>query len=201
MKLYYKSGACSQVAHILLHEIGQPFTIEAVDLASKKTAAGQDFLQINPRGAVPALQLADGQVLTQNAAILQFLGDGSEIAALKPAYGTLQRARLQEALGFCSDLHSAFGALFRPNLTPEARAGLVAQVERRMGQLEAMLKDGQDYWLEPGFSQADAYAAVVMGWAGLLGVDLGAYPKALALRARVMARPSAQKALKAEGFI
>ncbi len=201
MKLYYKAGACSLAPHIALCEAGLSYQVEAVDLQNKKTETGADYLTINPRGAVPALEVEAGVVVSQNAAILQYIGDHSDVAAFKPAYGTLERARLQEALGFCSDLHSAFGRLYTPNLSADDRAQAVATVNRRMGQLEAMLVDGQDYWLGNAVTQADIYASVVINWKGVLQLDLSAYPKALALYQRVLARPAAQKALKEEGLI
>jgi len=201
VKLYYKAGACSLAPHIVLSETGLPYTFEAVDLKTKVTASGADFLAVNPRGAVPALEIEPGVVITQNAAILQYIGDHSDVAAFKPAYGTMERARLQEALGFCGDLHSAFGGLFAPNLTEEAKAGVLANIARRMGQFEAMLVDGRSYWLGEELTQADVYASVVLGWGFVMQVDLSAYPKALALRERVMARPAVQKALKEEGLI
>jgi glutathione S-transferase len=107
--------------HIVLSEAGFSYDLEVVDLKEKKTASGADYLKINPRGAVPAIEVEPGVVITQNAAILQYIGDHSDVAAFKPAYGTIERARLQEALGFCGDLHTAFGGLFAPNLTEEAR--------------------------------------------------------------------------------
>lgn len=200
MKLYYKAGACSLAPHIVLKEAGLPYELEAVDLKTKKTSDGGDYFAINPRGAVPALEVKPGTVITQNAAILQYIGDHSDVAAFKPAYGTMERARLQEALGFCSDLHSAFSGLFAPDLSDEAKAGVIANINRRMGQLEAMLSDSKAYWLGDDFTQADAYASVVIGWGVGLKVDLSAYPKALKLRERVLARPNAQKALKEEGL-
>lgn len=201
MKLYYKPGACSLAPHIVLSEAGFSYDLETVDLKEKKTASGADYLKINPRGAVPAIEIEPGVVITQNAAILQYIGDHSDIAAFKPAYGTIERARLQEALGFCGDLHVAFGGLFAPNLSDEAKVSVVASINRRMGQFEAILADDRIYWLGTEFTQADAYAAVVIGWGVMMKVDFSAYPKALALRERVMARPAVQKALKEEGLI
>lgn len=201
MKLYYKPGACSLAPHIVLSEAGFAYDLEVVDLKEKKTASGADYLKINPRGAVPAIEIKSGVVVTQNAAILQYIGDHSDVAAFKPAYGTIERARLQEALGFCGDLHVSFGGLFAPNPTEEAKATVIASINRRMGQLEAILEDGRAYWLGAEFTQADAYASVVLGWGLVMKVDLTAYPKALALRERVMSRPAVQKALKEEGLI
>lgn len=201
MKLYYKIGACSLAPHIVLSETGLAYSLEAVDLKTKKTAHDADYLGINPRGAVPALEVEPGVVITQNAAILQYIGDHSDIAAFKPAYGSIERARLQEALGFCADLHVAFGALFNPNLTEDAKPGIVANIHRRMGQLEAMLSDENPYWLGADFTQPDAYACVIIGWGVNLKIDLSAYPKALKLRERVLARPKTKAALKEEGLL
>lgn len=201
MKLFYKAGACSLAAHIILSETGQAFEVEAVDLATKKTASGDDYLAVNPRGAVPAIMLSNGTVITQNAAILQYIGDTSSVAAFKPEYGSIARARLQEALGVCGDLHSAFGALFAPNLTDDARGALVKNITRRMGQFEAMLDAENEYWLGRDFTQPDAYASVVIGWGIAMKLDLSAFPKALALRSRVLERPAVQAAFTAEGLI
>lgn len=201
MKLYYKPGACSLAPHIVLSEAGFSYDLEAVDLKEKKTASGAYYLKINPRGAVPALETEPGVVITQNAAILQYIGDHSDVAAFKPAYGSIERARLQEALGFCGDLHVAFGGLFAPNQSDDAKATVLAAINRRMGQLEAMLDTNNDFWLGNHFTQADAYLSVIIGWGVVMKVDLTAYPKALALRERVMARPAVQKALKEEGLI
>jgi glutathione S-transferase len=199
MKLFYSPGACSLASHIVLHEIGATFDIEKVDLRAKTTATGANYLEINPRGAVPALEVAPGTVLTQGTAILQFLGDASDIATFKPAQGTVERARLQEALGFIGDVHKAFGGLFKPNLTDEEKAGVIAEINRRVGQLEAMLPENGQFILGE-FSQADAYAFTVVNW-GRQFLDFAAYPRLGALMDAVGARPATQAALKAEGLV
>lgn len=197
MKLFYSPGACSLASHIVLHEIGAPFEIEKVDLRAKTTESGTDFLTINPRGAVPALEVEPGLVITQGPAILQFIGDRSEIAAFKPAAGSVERARLQEALGFIGDVHKAFGGLFKPNLSDEEKGAVIGEINRRVGQLEAMLP-AEGYILGE-YSQADAYAFTVVGW-GRQFLDFSQYPKIAALLEAVGARPATQAALKAEGL-
>lgn len=199
MKLFIKPGACSMAAHIILEEIGAPYSTEVVDLATKTTESGLDYRTVNPRGAVPALQLEDGTVLTQNAAILQYLGDTSQIEAFKPAQGSIERARLQEALGFCADLHSAVGGFFAPNLDEAGRARQTLAASRRFAELEAMLP-AQGYWLG-AFTQADAYVFTVAGWTKFVGFDLSPYPKVQALAGLVASRPSTLAMLKAEGLI
>src|SRR5690606_3975722 len=160
-KLFYSPGACSLASHIVLHETGAAFEIEKVDLATKKTESGADFFALNPRGAVPVLEIAPGTVISQGPAILQYVGDSSDIAAFKPAAGTVERARLQEALGFIGDLHKAVGGLFKPNLSDEDKGAVIAEIARRVGQLEAMLPENGPYLLGE-YSQADAYAFTVV---------------------------------------
>ncbi|OUJ15760.1 glutathione binding-like protein [Acetobacter sp. DsW_063] len=201
MKLYYSPGACSLAPHIILKEIGALFTIEKVDLRAKTTETGQDFLKINPRGAVGALEIEPGVVLTQNAAIMQYLGDHSDVAAFKPAYGSMERARLQEALGFCGDLHNAMSALFAPNPTEEAKAAGAAKIELRLTQFEAFLKPGAPYILGETFTQPDAYAFVILNWARAKSFDISRFATAEAFRDRVGARPAVIAALKDEGLI
>lgn len=196
MKLYFSPGACSLAARIILHETGTPFTAVKVDLGTKKTEDGSDYLRINPRGAVPAIEITPGVVLTQNVAVLQYIGDNSGVEAFRPPAGSLERGRLEEAIGFCGDLHSAIGALFSPDLPDDLKKRFAAGFHRRMEQLEAFLPDGSDYWLPWGFTQADAYLAVMLRWPHYLGLDISGYPKAVALRDRVFARPAAQVALK-----
>lgn len=199
MKLFLSPGACSLASHIVLHEIGAPFETEVVDLRAKTTANGANYLDINPRGAVPALEIEPGTVLTQGPAILQYLGDLSDVASFKPAQGSIGRARLQEALGFIGDVHKAFGGLFRPNLSDEEKGAVIAEITRRVGQLEAMLPENGPYILGD-YSAADAYAFTVVNW-GRQFLDFTAFPRLGALMAAVGTRPATLAALKAEGLV
>lgn len=202
MKLYYTPGACSLAAHIILNEAGLPHTAERVDLKTRQTASGADYLKINPRGAVPALEIAPGVVLTQNVAVLTCIGQQSDIPALHPAPDSVAFFRLLEAIGFCEDVHGALGALFAPDLPDATRERLLGTlIPRRLSQVEEMLAAcGNGHLLPEGFTQADALMGVILSWAGPLGVDLSAYPRACALRDAVFARPAAQKARREEGL-
>lgn len=200
MKLYYTPGACSLAPHIVLKEADLPYSLEKVDLASRKTETGENYLEINPRGAVPALEIEPGVVITQNSAILQYIGDHSTIPAFRPAYGSLERARLQEALGFCSDMHDTIGAIFAPDLSGEALDKVVAGINRRLAQFEAMLPDNTEYWLGSDYTQADAYAFVLLSWMFFKHIDISRYTKAVALHKRVGARPAVIGAMEEEGL-
>ena len=123
MKLYFKAGACSLSPHIVLRELGLPFDLEAVDTKAQKTASGANFTAINPKKYVPVLQLDDGQVLTEGAAIVQYLADRKPDAMLAPPWGSLDRYRLQEWLNYvASELHKSFGPVFRASEEQRSRA-------------------------------------------------------------------------------
>ena len=201
MKLYYSPGACSLAVHITLCETGLPFEKESVDLASKKTAGGADFSAINAKGYVPALQLDNGEVLTEGPAINQYLADLVPEKKLAPANGTLDRVRLQSWLTFIgTELHKSFSPLFRPGSSDEAKKQATDAIANRLTYVNNQLA-GKQYLVAEQFSIADAYLFTVVGWMGFLSMPTDAYPHVQALVGRVGARPAVQAALKAEGLI
>lgn len=201
MKLYYAPGACSLSPHIVAREAGLELALEKVDLGSKRTEHGADFLAINPKGYVPALELDDGQLLTEGPAIVQYLADRNPDAGLTPPSGSFERYRLQEALAFISsEIHKGYGPFFDPRLTDEARAERVAYMQKRFGLVEQML-EGKPFLLGERFSAADAYLFVMVNWKDFLKVDLSAFENVLAFHERVGARPAVQAAMRAEGLI
>jgi len=202
MKLYYMPGACSLASHIALRETGEPFEIDRVDGKTKATAGGEDFRTINPKGYVPALRLDDGEVLTEGAAVLQFIADRHPAAGLAPASGTLERARVQEHLNFvASELHKAFSPLFSSTLSEAERKTAQSNVARRFDLLEKTLSDGRSYLVGDTFSVADAYLFVVASWAVPTGVGLDAWPNLKAYVERIGAREAVREAMQAEGLL
>src|SRR5438477_7343493 len=116
MKLYYATGACSLSPHIVLREAERGFDLERVDLATHRTASGADYMLINPKGYVPALELdgAGSMILTEGPAIVQYIADLVPEKRLAPPNGTFLRYHLQEWLNFISsELHKQFSPLFR----------------------------------------------------------------------------------------
>jgi glutathione S-transferase len=201
MKLYFTPGACSLSPHIVAQEVGIPLTLVKVDLATKKVADGGDFTTINPKGYVPALQLDNGELLTEGPAIVQYLADQKPAAKLVPAAGTFERSRIQEMLGFInSELHKTYSPLFNPATPAEIRKEREAYLRRRYGLLEKQLAKGP-YLFGDQFTVADAYLFVVTNWSNFVKLDLSEFPNLMAFQARVSARPAVQTALKAEGLI
>jgi len=201
MKLYYSPGACSMAPHIVAREAGCQFDLEKVDIPSKKTAGGEDFWQINPKGYVPALKLDDGEVLTEVGVIIQYLADQKPESGLAPKAGTMERYRLMEAVNFAAtEIHKQIGALFNPKMTPEMKEVQLGVIERRFNALEKAL-EGKQYVMGEKFSVADAYLFTVLNWTGMHKIDLGKWPNIKGFMARVAARPKVQETLKAEGLI
>ena len=199
MKLYYSPGACSFSPHIVLKEGGFDFTTEKVDLRANKYSGGE-FTSVNPKGYVPTLELDSGEVLTEGAAIVQYLADKKPEAKLIPPLGTMERFRCQEWLTYIStELHKGFGPLFYPT-TPESEKVLATEkLHKRIGFLDSQLA-GKHYLLGSAFSVADAYAFTVLSWAAHVKLDLSAYKNVGAFMERMKKRPKVQEALKDEGL-
>jgi glutathione S-transferase len=197
MKLYYSPGACSLSPHIVLNEAGIAFDAETVDLGAKKTKSGADYKAINPKGAVPALQLDNGQVLTEGSAIVQYLADQKPATKLAPAAGTLERYRLQEWLNYiASEIHKGFSPMFNPKATDEWKQVIKDQLAAKFDYLSKQLQ-GKDY-LMGAFSVADAYLFTILGWSKHFSIDLAKWPVLASYMERVGARPAVKATLEAE---
>jgi glutathione S-transferase len=198
MKLYYAPHACSLAPHIVLRELNLLFELIRVDNTTKRTANGEDFLAINPKGYVAALQLDDGQVLTEGPAILQYLAELRPEANLVPVSGTFERVRLQEWLNFVStEIHGGLGWLFSSQFPDEVKALIKEKLFKRFVVLSQTL-ERQDYLMADGFSVADAYLFTVLRWTSVFGIDLNQWPALVRFQARVDQRPAVKTALAAE---
>lgn len=201
MKLYYTPGACSLAAHITLREAGHDFDLVRVDLATGQTEHGETFAAINPKGYVPALALEDGQLLTENQVILQYLADRKPESGLMPAFGSLERYRLLEWLAFiATELHKGFGPLWNSDLPEIVHQLAKNRLAQRFDYVEKALS-GRDWLWGERFSIADAYLFTLLGWADYHHIDLSPWPLLKAYQQRVAGRPAVQAALKAEGLI
>ncbi len=198
MKLYFAPNACSLAPHIVLRELLLPFSLIRVNNQTKRTADGSDFYEINPKGYVAALELADGTVVTEGAAILQYLADLRPEAGLAPANGTLQRTLLQAQLSFIgSELHAGMSPLFNEAIAEDVKVLLRQRLVRRLEYMEQVLAD-TGHACGDRFTVADAYLFTVLGWTERLRIDLDAFPAIGRFRRTIAARPSVVDALRAE---
>ena len=201
MKLYYSPGACSQAAHIVLHETGFSHDSVRVDLRAKTIEDGSDYLRINPKGAVPALELENGEVLTENAVILQYLGDRSGSSDLFPPLGDFRRYRVLEWLNFvATELHKGFAPLWNPAAANEWKQAARDQLAKKFDFVEQQLGDGP-FLTGNRFTIADAYLFVMLGWTAATDIDLARWPGLTAFHERAAQRPSARQVLEFEGLV
>lgn len=200
MNLYFTPLSCSLATRIALYESGQPAGFHQVMLSTKRTAAGADYLAINPKGQVPALRTDDGEVLTEGVAILQYVADRAPASGLAPPAGAFARYRLQQWLNYlASEVHKqVFYTLFNPAMPPEAKfyARDVA-LPARFDHLSAHLKD-QPYLVGDRFTVADAYLVTVLNWAAPAGVDLQRWPVLAGWHAVQLQRPAVARAVGEE---
>ena len=200
MQLYYTPGACSLSPHIVAREAGIPITLEKVDLRAHKTAKGEDYYAVNPKGYVPALKLDDGATLTEGPAIVQYLADLRPESGLAPPNGTFARYKLQEWLTFINgEIHKSFSPLFA-NPSDATRQEAVEKINKRFAVVEKELGE-KPYLTGEAFTVADAYFFVMLTWAHHHKVDLKPFPKLEAFFARVKARPKVLEAMKEEGLV
>lgn len=201
MKLYYSPGACSLSPHIVAQELGIALTLVKVDLRTKQTEDGADYLAINPKGYVPALEISEGELLTEGPAISQYLADQIPEKSLAPRNGTLARYRLQALLGYInSELHKSYSPLFNPATPEETRNERQAYLKKRYSLIESTLS-AQPFLTGDSFTIADAYLFTVTNWSKMVKLDLSEFPKLLDFQKRVAERPAVQAALKAEGLV
>ncbi|WAV91740.1 glutathione transferase GstA [Oxalobacter aliiformigenes] len=200
MKLYYAPGACSLSPHIVLEESGLPFELEKVDLQTKETASGHDFYLVNTKGSVPALELDDGQVLTEGAAIVQYLGDQVPEKELIPLPKTMERYRVMEWLNFiATELQKSFTPIFNPAYTScreEAKKTLLRQfdfVDRRL--------TGKSYVMGERFTVVDAYLFTISTWIEAAELSVDQWKALSAYRKRISERPAVCRAMMAEGLV
>ena len=201
MKLYYSPGACSLSPHIALLEAGLPYDLVKVDVRAKKLENGDDYLQVNPKGQVPALGLDNGEVMTEGPVIVQMIADKVPAKNLAPTRDSAERYKLLEWLTYINgELHKNIGPLFNPMLADEAKAIFKDRAMGKFKYVDSQLA-GRDYLMGKQFSVADGYLYVMLRWADGMKFDLSGLNNLLAYKDRIAARPKVQEALVKEGLM
>jgi glutathione S-transferase len=201
MKLYYAPGACSLSPHITLCEADLPYELVKVDIQQKTIETEGDFFKVNPYGYVPALELDNGELLIEGAAIVQYIADQVPGKKLAPIAGSIERYRLQEWLSFIStELHKGLGVLFNPALPDNARDFFKENFANRLNVLVSKLGD-KPYLMGETFTVVDGYLYTVLSWCPHVDFDLTPWPLLQAYQNRISARGAVQKALGEEGLL
>ena len=193
MKLYYESGTSALASHIALLEAGFSPALVKVDIPTHRTAAGDDYYEVNPKGCLPSIVFQNGEKLTESVAILDWAAQQS--AELKP-HNDEERMRLIEMLAFIStEIQKPL--IFTFFIPGDAAIAMIREmVAGRFAMLGRIIGDG--YLLGDRYSVADALLYVTLRWAGMIGMPVpdntGAYMQ------RVEARPAVRQALREEGL-
>ena len=200
MKLYYTKGACSLVVRIIINELNINTEFESVNLSTKKTTTGRNFLEINPKGAVPTLEINPKEILTENAVILQYLADNAKATQLLPAIGDFNRYRVLEWLNYvATDLHKGIGILFNPAVTSELREQLfIPLLKSKLTFVNNHLQDNR-YLAGESFTLPDAYLFVMLLWTSYFNLDLKEWSHLARYFEELKSRLSIKKALEQEG--
>lgn len=199
MKLYYSKGACSLAVRIVINELGLACQYETVDLASKKTETGEDFLKINPKGSVPALLLDNKQLLTENMVIQQYLADTHPAAGLLPTVGDFARYRVLEWLTYIgTELHKGFSPLFNPSIDAKIKSEIFIPIlQKRFAYLNQQIGD-KKFLMGDRFTLPDAYLFVMMSWAERFSLDCSNCPNLLRYHSDLKSYPAVKKSLQEE---
>ena len=201
MKLYYLTGACSLASNIALREAGLKFELVKVDRRTKRTGDGLDFNEVNPKGYVPALRLDNGEVLTENVTVLQYIADRNPAAKLAPPAGTMERYRLMEWLSFInSEVHKQFTPLFRPDAPADTREYARKNLATRLDYMQRSI-GAKLFVMGEQYTVADPYLFTVLGWGAHVDVDIGRWPELKRYVERIAQRPHVIAALQAEGLL
>jgi len=203
MILYLMPGACSLATHIALSWTDADYTVKRL---TRETVRGDAFRAINPKAVVPALALADGTILTESLAILEYLADKYPEArmGLQPD-DLLGRARLNEALAeLVSDVHMAWSPIMVPERyvtlaanQADAKQAAYAQLQVHYKRLDAHMRD-RTWLLFDRRTVADAYLYVMCSWQDRTPTPLTAYPALNAYKTRLDRDPGIQRALREE---
>ncbi len=199
MKLYYTPSACSLVPRIIINELGLQPEFVSVNLMTKETQTGNDFFSINPKGAVPTLELDNGEILTENAVILQYLADFSKATQLLPPISDFKRYQTLEWLNYiATELHKGIGVLFNPLITEEMKETIFfPQINKKLTYVNNHLQD-RTYLLGKDFTLPDAYLFVMLRWATYFKLDLKLWTHLDRYFKTLHDRPSIQCSLEQE---
>jgi glutathione S-transferase len=200
LTLYYSPGACSQAPHILMHEVGIEHDAKRVDLKTKTLEDGSDYLKINPKGAVPALGLENGEVLTENAVVLQYLGDRAGSSEVFPALGNFRRYRVLELVNFITtELHKRFGFLFDREASDGFKEFVVRGLSAKLDYIDGRLGAGP-FLLGEELTLADPYLFVISRWTDRV-IGFQNWSNLRAFYERMLERDSVRNVLRFEGLL
>ncbi|UYZ85031.1 glutathione transferase GstA [Entomomonas sp. E2T0] len=198
MKLFYAPGACSLSPHMVLCEAGVHFDLERVDLATKKTEQGDDYLKVNPKGQVPALLLDNGNLLTEGAVIVQYIANHASSKHLMPPQTDFKYYEALEWLNYiATELHKGFSPLFNPKFPEDLKQATRKQLEKKLAYVDSQLNH-KDFLLGEQINVADFYLYTILTWAKKMNLEMASLANLTHFIKNMEERPSVKTALAAE---
>lgn len=206
MKLYYSTGSCSMSCHIAAEEAGIPY--EGIEVSWERNVNVDALEKLNPLGVVPAAVNEKGGVLTQNAAILEYIAGQKPASKLLAPAGTWERAQTLSWLSFvAADFHKAFSPLFMASLISQNPQAQDDVKKFARNQINGYLKHidqnlaGKQYITGDDFTIADAYLLTVLGWCKWMEIDTSPYANVQGYTRRAIARPAVRKVLETHDML
>ncbi len=199
MKLFYVKGTCALIPRIVINELNLDVEFVHVNKSDKKTSSGEDYFGINPKGSVPALQLENGEVLTESAIISQYLADFAKNTKLLPEFGNFKRYRVLEMVNYlATDLHKSCSPLFNPDVPSDVKDNVFKPVIKKRLEFIDKLLSKNAYITGSDFTIADAYLFVVLSWMGYLKIDISTLNGITNFIKTTQTRPSIVKSINDE---
>lgn len=202
MKLYFSKGACSLAVRIIINELGVDCDYEGVDLKTKETESGKNFLEINPKGVVPVLETEDGVILTENVVIQQYLADKFKAYSLLPEFTDFERYRVLEWLGFiATEIHKGYGPLFNPDTPQNVKDEIaIPNLMSKFNYINENLSSSK-FIHSDEFSLADSYLFVMIFWANVIfKLDFSKFEHINRYFTELKERNSVKEAMQQEGL-
>lgn len=200
MEIYFAPGACSMASHIALNEADIDHKMHKVDLKTHTFDEGQDYYKVNPKGQVPMIKMDNGEQLTENAIILQYVSDIKPELGLMPQAGTMERYHAMEWLNFIStEIHKKFGPFFNPKATEEQKEE-AKKILTPKYEIAAKALNASEYLMGKQATAPDFYLFVMLRWAKNNDIDLSKFPSLTKFYEKMLTRPSVIKTMEMEGL-
>lgn len=206
MKFYYSTATCSTASHIALAEAGLDVT--PIEISWKRNLNVDELAKVNPLGAVPALVTDEGNVLTQNAIILEYIADAKPGSHLLARHGSAERLETLSWLAFATaDLHKAFVPILAAHritssdaTKKELRDFATQNIAKYLSHIESNL-EAKEFITGKQFTIADAALFVFIGWTKWAEIKTSPYKNISAYMKRIYQRPAVQRVLENEGLM
>lgn len=198
MIFYFARKSVALAAHLALEESGASYETKEVDFAAIEQRSDK-YLEINPKGRVPALA-TNGGIITETPAILAYIAQTNPAANLAPINDPYLFAKCQEFnLYLCSTVHVAHAHRVRGNRWADDDESILAmkkKVAQNMNDYFELIESEMfvgPWVLGNDYSICDAYLFTVAQWLKGDGVELSKFSKISDFEVRMRSREAVKR--------